>query len=107
MGGESPIVDRDTQLELVSDEARRELLIALLAVRTGTTDSVSVASLERDTQDRRIDFHHVHFPKLTANGIVEVVEPGDRVVPSENFHAIESLLETLDAARTEPVQPNG
>lgn len=92
----------DQLFSAVSDFDRRQLLLALWQARDDETVAVSDLDIDRDDRDLALAFHHVHLPKLEQNGLVEVVEPGERVRRGPQFPEIEPILESVTTDYGEP-----
>ena len=63
----------DSQFDALGHVDRRRLLFALLDANAEDTLPVEIGQLEHDTAESslRLSMHHVHLPKLDAQGFVD------------------------------------
>lgn len=83
------------QLELLADETRRRLLVALLT-RSATDRPIDITEGVRDSDSRRmIELRHVHLPKLEDSRVIRWDRENKLVERGPQFEAIEPLLTVL------------
>jgi hypothetical protein len=96
----------DNLYDVLSNVHRRRLLFTLLVSTPQTQvlrnlDTPPDTALADDT--KRIEYHHVHLPKLADNGFIEWSPDTDRIERGPRFDEIKPALELL-AAHHEGVQ---
>ncbi|WP_227380855.1 DUF7344 domain-containing protein [Haladaptatus halobius] len=82
------------QLFILSNEHRRQLLIAL-AQRNPQSDPTSAfdaSETNSDTQDQAIAMRHIHLPLLADHGIIDWDQDAQIVAQGPQFDELEPLL---------------
>ncbi|KAB1194498.1 ArsR family transcriptional regulator [Haloferax sp. MBLA0076] len=92
----------DQLFALLSHHYRRQILVLLAASNPRTVDAVTQVCLGsreggREEERIRIGLHHVHLPKLEAEGYLEWDQTTDTIRRGQDFEAIEPALELLTA----------
>ncbi|WP_254522327.1 helix-turn-helix domain-containing protein [Natrinema caseinilyticum] len=84
----------DALFDVLADEYRRRLLIAL---RERNPQRPAEACTRREERrDRTIAIHHTHLPKLEDAGLIEWDRTENVVRRGRGFEEVEPLLELLD-----------
>lgn len=89
--------DRDAQLEVLSDQTRRTLLMELLDEPPPENPTIDVAETvaSTDSPATMVEMHHVHLPKLEDRGYVRWDRNAQLVTQGPQFGEIEPLLSSL------------
>lgn len=95
--------DPDEQLDVIADEARRRLLLALRDRRPQVDAPIEIIEWvnETDSMKSMTTMRHTHLPKLEAQGLIRWGRETGQVSQGPQFAEIEPLLTLLDDHRDE------
>lgn len=82
----------DKQLYILSNEHRRQLLIALAQRNPNPTSAFDVSEVISDTQDQAIAMRHIHLPMLADHGIIDWDQDAQIVAQGPQFDDLKPLL---------------